>query len=120
MTFDELRDYCLSKPFTEETLPFDNQTLVFKVKNKMFALHGMEREPAAVNLKCDPERALELREEFPELILPGYHMSKVHWNTVLLRGLRLSLLRELIDHSYELVVKSLKKADREEVLAALG
>ena len=118
MTLDELRDYCLAKPFVTESLPFGPDTLVFKVQNKMFALHGLEREPPAVNLKCDPERAEELRDEFPDHILPGYHMSKRHWNTVLLAGLPGRLLLDLVDHSYDLVVQSLKKADRETVVAA--
>ena len=119
MNSDSLRAYCLTKPFTDESLPFGPDALVFKVKNKMFALHGLEREPAAVNLKCDPERATELRAEFPDHVLPGYHMNKKHWNTVLLEGLPHGLLRELIDHSFDLVVASLKKSDREDVGLAL-
>ena len=103
----------MSKKGVEETFPFDEQTLVFKVMGKMFALTGLEREDFAVNLKCDPERSIELREEYGD-IQPGYHMSKVHWNTVYFEGeLEDSFLRELIDHSYDLVVAKLKKADRE-------
>lgn len=119
MNPESLRNYCLAKPFTTEGLPFGPDTLVFKVKNKMFALHGLERDPAAVNLKCDPERATELRAEYADHILPGYHMNKKHWNTVLLEGLPNDLLPELIDHSFTLVVASLKKSDREDVGLAL-
>ena len=119
MSLEDYREYCLSKPFVTESLPFGPDTLVFKVKNKMFALCGLEWDPPTANLKCDPERAQELRDEFPELVLPGYHMNKKHWNTVHLNGLPGRLFLELTDHSFELVVRSLKRADREEVLAAL-
>lgn len=112
MNIEEIRDYCLAKPGTEETFPFDEVTLVFKVMGKMFALLPLDSEPS-VNLKCDPEYALRLRESYPA-IQPGYHMSKKHWNTVYLdHGLPEKLLRELIDHSYQEVVKGLKKTDRE-------
>ena len=104
----EYREYCLKKPGVTEGFPFDNQTLVFKVMNKMFALCDVDLF-TAVNLKCDPERALELRERFPAII-PGYHMNKVHWNTVQLDGsISDNLLRELTDHSYQLIVNSLPK-----------
>lgn len=107
------RDYCLSKPGVEETFPFDQVTLVFKVMGKMFALTGLDREEFSVNLKCDPERSEELRESYED-IQPGYHMSKKHWNTIMFEnGLPDRLLIELIDHSYDLVVAKLKKADRE-------
>lgn len=110
MNIEEFREYCLSKKGVEETFPFGEDTLVFKVMGKMFALTGLETYPASANLKCDPERAIELREEFDGLIRPGYHMSKVHWNTVELeRNMPHELLTELIDHSYNLVVKSLTK-----------
>ena len=110
MNIEEFRDYCLSKKGVEETFPFGEETLVFKVMGKMFALTGLETHPATANLKCDPERASELREEFDGLIRPGYHMSKVHWNTVELeRNIPHQLILELIDHSYDLVVKSLTK-----------
>lgn len=114
MNIEAVRDYCLSKPATEETFPFDDVTLVFKVMGKMYALIPLENGDR-INLKCDPERAQELRAEWEE-IHPGFHMSKKHWNTVMLRG-RLSwdLVRELIDHSYDLVVAKLKKADREKL-----
>ena len=114
MHIEEFRAYCLAKKGVEETFPFDEVTLVFKVMNKMFALTGLDSADFSVNLKCDPERAIELRDEYPDEIRPGWHMSKKHWNTVLFEGnLSSSLLRDLVDHSYELVVKSLRKADRE-------
>ncbi len=112
MNIEEFQSYCLSKKGVEECFPFDEKTLVFKVMGKMFALTGLEREEFQVNLKCDPEYALELREEHIDIV-EGWHMSKKHWNTVFFeRGLNDSLLCELVDHSYDLVVKKLKKADR--------
>lgn len=112
MNLEELRAYCLSKAHTSENLPFDHKTLIFKVGSKMFALTDLE-ECVAVNLKCDPERAIELREEFLE-IQPGYHMSKVHWNTVsLIDTLSDRLIQDLIDHSYDLVFQSLTKKEKE-------
>ena len=113
MSFDELRTYCLSKPATTESLPFDETTLVFKVAGKMFALSDMESRPMRVSLKCDPERAVRLRDEHAA-IEGAFHMNKRHWNTVTSDGsLRDSLIRELIDHSYELVVAGLPKAIRQ-------
>ena len=110
MNIEEFRNYCISKKGVTESFPFDEKTLVFKVMGKMFALTGLEYNPAQANLKCDPERSIELREEYHELIRPGYHMSKIHWNTVELeKNLRHELILELIDHSYDLVVKSLTK-----------
>ena len=108
MNVEEFRDYCLLKPGTTEGFPFDETTLVFKVMGKMYALTNVDLFEG-INLKCDPERALELREE-NDGIQPGYHMSKKHWNTVSTDGrVEDSLLFELIDHSYDLVVKSLTK-----------
>ena len=113
MTFDDLRTYCLSKPATTESLPFDETTLVFKVAGKMFALSDMEVRPVRVSLKCDPERAAELRETH-DAIEAAFHMNKRHWNTVTFDGsLRDTALRELIDHSYELVVSGLPKTARQ-------
>lgn len=113
MDIETFRNYCLSKKGVTEDFPFDEQTLVFKVLGKMFALTGLEREEFAVNLKCDPAYALELREEH-EAITGGYHMSKKHWNTVAFEtGLSNRFLIELIDHSYEMVVKGMRKKDRE-------
>lgn len=104
MNIEEFRQYCLFKKGVTEDLPFGPDTLVFKVVGKMFALSGLERIPPQVNLKCDPERALSLREEYDGDIIPGYHMSKVHWNTLMLQSLPPKLVLELTDHSYELVV----------------
>lgn len=112
MNIETFRNYCLSKKGVEETFPFDETTLVFKVLHKMFALTGLDNEVFEVNLKCDPERAVELREEHSE-IRAGWHMNKKHWNTVEFEGsLTNDLLIELIDHSYDLVVRKMKKADR--------
>ena len=113
MNIEEFRNYCLNKKGVEETFPFDDVTLVFKVMGKMFALTSLKNEEFTVNLKCDPEYAIELREEFGD-VQPGYHMSKKHWNTVHFEnGLDTKFLCDLVDHSYDLVVKKLKKADRE-------
>ena len=102
----------LAKPGAEETTPFGPDALVYKVAGKMFALAVPDDFPARINLKCDPERAVLLRDEYPAII-PGYHMSKRHWNTVTLDGsLPAALVRELIDHSYDLVVAGLPKAER--------
>ena len=114
---DELRDYLLSKPAVTEETPFGPEVLVYKVKGKMFATLGFEVEEGVdvgrTNLKCDPERALELRADH-DAIVPGYHMNKRHWNTLILDGsLKPKLVRELCDHSWELVVAGLPKKDRE-------
>ena len=110
MNIEEFRNHCLSKNGVTESFPFDEETLVFKVMGKMFALTGLEYNPAKANLKCDPERSIELREQYPNLIYSGYHMNKKHWNTVEIEGnLPPVLIVELIDHSYDLVVKSLTR-----------
>ncbi len=102
----------LSKPGAEETTPFGPDVLVYKVGGKMFALAVPDEFPARINLKCDPDRAVVLREEH-EAIIPGYHMNKRHWNTVILDGsLPSALVRELVDHSYQLVSASLPKLRR--------
>ncbi len=114
MNIEEFRTYCLSKKGTSECLPFDDNTLVFKVMDKMFSLGNLEG-PLSVNLKCDPEKAIELREQH-EGIKPGYHMSKKHWNTVEMDGsVPLNLVKDLIDHSYELVVSKLTRKLKEEL-----
>ncbi len=115
MHIETFRSYCLSKKGVTEGFPFDGDTLVFKVMGKMFALLPLERLPAQANLKCDPERAVSLRESFDGRILPGYHMSKTHWNTLHIEQLPDSLVRELIDHSYALVVAGLPKNTRKEL-----
>ena len=114
MNIEELRDYCLSKPGATEGLPFGEETLVFKVGEKIFLLVGLT-EGNRFNAKCDPERAITLREQYEEVI-PGYHMNKKHWNTVDMNGrLTLKQLREIIDHSYELIFNSLPKKEQEEI-----
>ena len=113
MHIEDFRNYCLSKKGVEEAFPFDDVTLVFKVMGKMFALTGLNRTEFQVNLKCDPEKAIELREMYEEAIIAGYHMNKKHWNTVFFeRDLDQSLLIELINHSYDLVVSKLTKKDK--------
>lgn len=115
MNIEELRHYCLLKPGTEETFPFDEITLVFKVMGKMYALTSLDKLDLSVNLKCDPEKALQLRERYSS-VLPGYHMNKKHWNTVQIDGsVSFELIQEWIDHSYDLVVKSLTKKKKEEL-----
>ena len=116
MNIEEFRNYCLTKKGVTESFPFDESTLVFKVMNKMFALCGLEHQPARVNLKCDPERSAELREKYYGLINPGYHMSKLHWNTVELeKDLPNELILDLIEHSYDLVVMGLTRKLRKEL-----
>ncbi len=109
----KILEYCLSLPHTEETFPFDNRTWVAKTHNKMFALMDMLDDDVRINLKCDPEKAEELRAEY-EFINPGYHMSKKHWNTISCsdQPVDWKFLKELIDHSYELIVMSIPKSKR--------
>ena len=114
MNVEELRGYCLSKKAVTEEFPFDANTLVFKVMGKMFALIALERLPPQTNLKCDPERAIALRETYDGVIIPGYHMSKVHWNTLFLDKLPSKIIFELVDHSYDLVVSKLTKRQKKE------
>ena len=119
MNIEEYRNYCLAKKGVTEEFPFDEETLVFKVMGKMFALTSLKRweeGDESVNLKCDPDRAIELREQY-ECINPGFHMSKKHWNTVQINNGELSeqLICELIDHSYKLVVNGLTKKLKEEL-----
>ena len=107
MNIEEFRAYCISKKHVSECFPFDEVTLVFKVAGKMFALSGLDSYPAKINLKCDPERAIELREKFSDIIA-GFHMNKKHWNTVTIEGmLANAMICELIDHSYDVVIKGL-------------
>lgn len=119
MTITDFYDFCLSKKGVTEQFPFDEDTLVFKVGGKMFALSSLsewEKGSPSMNLKCDPERALELRAEY-DGINPGFHMSKVHWNTIAVNSdVPVKLLRELITHSYELVLGSLTKKLQAEIL----
>ena len=117
MKIDEFREYCIAKPETTEELPFDENTLVFKVMGKMFALTSLrswEEGDHSVNLKCDPKKSEMLRNKYPDDVQPGYHMNKKHWNTVNIDQTALSekYVRYLIDHSYELVVSKLPKNQR--------
>ena len=112
MHIEAYREYCLSKPGVEECFPFDNVTLVFKVMGKMFALTDINSFKS-VNLKCDPDKAVELRENY-DFVRPGFHMNKKHWNTVDIDWqLEDSLLKKWIDHSYELVANSLTKKQKD-------
>ena len=112
MDVESLREYCLAKPGATEDTPFGEDVLVFKVAGKIFALASLDEVPARANLKCDPDLALELRDRY-EQVQPGYHMNKKHWNTVeIVSGTPEPELRRMIDHSYELVVKSLPKAQQ--------
>ncbi|AMP98534.1 hypothetical protein AY601_1619 [Pedobacter cryoconitis] len=114
MNIEELRDYCLSKPGATEGLPFGEETLVFKVGEKIFLLVGLT-EGNRFNAKCDPERAIILREQYEEIV-PGYHMNKKHWNTVYMNGrLNFKQLHEIIDHSYELIFNNLPKNKQDEI-----
>ena len=108
MNIEEIREHCLSKKFVEEGFPFDQDTLVFKVRGKMFLLISLS-ESNRFNAKCDPERCIELREKYSGII-PGWHMNKTMWNTVFVDGaLPKKLIIKLIDHSYNEVVKGLPK-----------
>jgi len=115
MNVEEFRDYCLSLVATSESFPFDKKTLVFKVLNKMFALVDIDTFQY-VNLKCDPEKAIELREKYT-CVQPGYHMNKKHWNSVYFDGsVSDDLIKEWIKHSYDLVVSKLPKKVQAEML----
>jgi len=106
MDIEELRDYILQKPLVTEGFPFGEDTLVFKVKDKIFLLTGLNSNPLQFNVKCEPDTAIELRETFPDSVLPGYHMNKKHWNTIIVDGtLTKKQLKEMIDDSYNLVNK---------------
>ena len=119
MNLETYYEYCLSKKGVTEHFPFDEETLVFKVGGKMFALSSLnqwEKGAPSVNLKCNPEYAEELRAQYDD-IKPGWHMSKIHWNTIEInRDVPDSLVKDLIDHSYELVFKSLTKKLQTEIL----
>lgn len=115
MNTTSLYAYLQSKAHVVEDFPFGDDVLVLKVGGKMFAAMNLEETPSRINLKCDPERALLLREEHQD-ILPGYHMNKKHWNTVVLTGdVPSDLVRRMIDESYDLVVASLTRKKREEL-----
>lgn len=116
MNVEELRDYCLSLKGTTDCFPFDEVTLVLKVQGKMFGLIPLDNPEPQITLKCDPERAIALREDY-SAIVPAWHFNKKHWNTVMIDpSISRSLLSELINHSYKLVVAGLPKKLREELL----
>lgn len=108
MDANGILDYCLAKKGVTESFPFDNETLVMKVGTKMFLLMSLEKHPLEISVKTDPEWSLELREQHQQ-INGAYHMNKTHWNSVSIDGLKRDLILELIDHSYDLVFKSLSK-----------
>ena len=111
MDIESIRMYCISKKAVTEGMPFDDKTLVFKVAGKIFALAAY---PLRLNLKCDPEKAIDLRERF-ESVRPGYHMNKTHWNTIEINGeVSRDLIFKLIDHSYNLVIAKLTKKIRDD------
>src|SRR5580700_4241941 len=112
MNAEDIRTYTLSKENVDEGFPFGEQTLVFKVNGKIFLLVSLTSQPLQFNAKCDPERAIELREQYA-CIIPGYHMNKKHWNTIIIDNtLNNKQLKELISHSYDLVYKPKKKTGK--------
>ncbi len=114
MNIEEIREYCMSKKGVTESFPFDNNTLVFKVMGKMFALVNLI-DNKSINLKCDPEKAITLREQY-SAVLPGFHMSKKHWNTILFNeSISDNILMQWIDHSYSLVVNSLTQKNKDRI-----
>jgi len=116
MNIEELRDYCLSKKGVTESFPFDEEVLVFKVMNKMFLLTNINKD-LSMNVKCDPEKAIELREQYSS-VLPGWHMNKKHWNTVDIDGsIPDHILKGWVDNSYDLIVASLTKKLQNELLS---
>jgi len=116
MTLENFKKYCLSKTGALEEFPFDFTTMVFKVGNKIFALTDINEDPLRLSLKCEPMYAVSLRQDY-KAIIPGYHLNKQHWNTLIMDGtITDKLIKQLIDHSYELVLKSLTKAKREGII----
>ena len=115
MNNEQIREYCISKKGVTESFPFDDTALVFKVMDKMFALLNISEDSKGISLKCDPEMAIELREQYPE-VTPGYHFNKKHWNTINLRGnLTDDKIKNWIDLSYDLVCAGLTKKQKEEL-----
>jgi predicted DNA-binding protein (MmcQ/YjbR family) len=108
MDVEQIREYCLLKADVTESFPFGGDTLVFKANEKIFLLMSLDEEQLQFNVKSNPEKAIELREEYPENILPGFHMNKKHWNTIIPRHLKTQLVKEMIDDSYNLVYKKKK------------
>ena len=108
MNAEEIRNYSLEKKDVLETFPFGEGVLVFKVNNKIFLILFITEETVSINLKCDPDKAVELREEYPDVIISGYHMNKKHWNTIYPLLIKKSLVLEMIDDSYKLVLNKKK------------
>ena len=109
MDIEQLREYCLTKPEAEECFPFGPETLVYKVNGKIFLLASIDKQPLQFNVKCDPDKAIDLRERYASVI-PGYHMNKKLWNTIIIDGtLSSNQLREFVDDSYTMVIKGKKK-----------
>jgi len=116
MNIETIHEYCLSKKAVTEDFPFGEETVVFRVMNKIFLLVSLDSNPLQFNAKCDPEKAIELREEY-DAIKPGYHMNKKHWNTITIDGsISTTLIKKIIDDSYHLIVQSLPKKIKEELL----
>lgn len=115
MDVESVREFCMAKKGVTEELPFGPDVLVFKVMGKMFALGALESVPFKVSLKCDPEKALALRDEYPDHIEGAYHMNKKHWNSLEVEMLPPQLVKDLIEHSYDLVVQSLPKKLQQEL-----
>lgn len=109
MDVEQIRDYCLQKENTTESFPFGGETLVFKSSDKIFLLLALDAEELRFNVKCNPEKAIELREQYPEYVLPGYHMNKKHWNTIIPKYLKPLLVKEMINDSYNLVTQKNKR-----------
>lgn len=110
MNIESIREYILKKPSVKEGFPFGEDTLVFKVNDKIFLLAALDGTPLQFNVKCDPEKAIQLREDYPESVMPGYHMNKKHWNTIIVDGrLSAKILKEMIDDSYALVAPKKRK-----------
>ena len=119
MTLENFKKYCLSKPGAQEEFPFDFTTMVIKVGNKIFALTDINEDPLRLALKCEPMYAVSLRQDY-KAIIPGYHLNKQHWNTLIQDGtIPDKLIKQLIDHSYDLVFKSLTKAKRAEIISSM-
>ncbi len=110
MNVETIREYVLQKPAVTEGFPFDEESLVFKVNNKIFMIASLDETPLRFNVKCDPEKAIELRDDYPDTVLPGYHMNKKHWNTIVVDGrLTAKQLKGMIDDSYDMIAKGKKK-----------
>ena len=115
MNIEEITEYCLNKKGVTQEFPFDEVTLVFKVMGKMFLLASLEKIPLQINIKCSPEEAVEVREKY-EAVIPGYHMNKQHWNTVIIdNSIPPKNILSWIDNSYDLIVSGLKKSKKEEL-----